>query len=203
MSKVKSLGTCGGKFVPKVQKLDDGSFIFPADGSLKQVTQLAKVYGVEPYNITPDRLQDLLSGESVEAASGITITNWSLDSIKPDLSGEEIDPIVPAKIAFEFLALHCGSEIYENPPQLASIRCQLTDGHLSKDDVLVERLDARNNRLFHGLVYEGNNPGARVQIRLFGSLAFRVEFCRLSISSTRYAYTHDLVSGSEYRWSVT
>ena len=190
----------GGKFVPNERKLDDRSLIVPADRSLQHVKNMAERDGEEPYNITPDRLQDLLSSESVDAAPGIIVTNWSLDSIKPDLNGAEMAPIVPAKIAFEFLALHCRSKIYENPLQLASIRGQLRDGKLTGNEIRVQRLEAQNSRLFHGLVFEGNSPGARVQIRLFGSLAFRVEFNRFSISGTRYGYTHDLVSGHGSKW---
>ena len=189
-----------GKFVPNEHKLDDGSLISSGDRSLYHVKNMSNRDGRGPLLATADRLKCLSSGESVEAAPGIWVTNWSLDSIKPDLSGEEIDPIVPAKMAFEFLALHCGSDIYENPPQLASIRHQLIDGKLPGDDIRVQRLEAQNNRLFHGLVFEGNSPGARVQIRLFGPLAFCVEFNRLSISGTRCGYTHDLVSGHDSTW---
>ncbi len=161
---------------------------------------MSKRAGRELFGVTPDQLRCLPSGGSVEAASGLFITNWTLDSIEPDLSGPEIDPIVPATIAFEFLALHCGIKIYENPPQFALIRRQLIDGKLSGDEIRVQRLEAQNRQLFHGLVFEGNSPGARVQIRLFGSLAFRVEFNRWSISGTRCGYTHDLVSEDDGFW---
>ena len=45
---------------------------------------------------------------------------------------------------------------------------------------------------FHGIVFEGNNPHAQVQIRLFGWLAFRVHFKRLKVHALRCAYTHFL-----------
>ena len=192
-----------GKFVAKEQCLDDGSLIVPEDRSPFHIKRIANRENSGTLRCSADHLKLWPPGNSVEVGCGLTVKNWTVDSIKPDLSGPEMDPIVPVKMAFEFLAWHCGNDIYENPFPLASIRRQLIDGHLSKDDVLVERLGARNNRLFHGLVFEGNNPGARVQIRLFGSLAFRVEFSGLSISSTGYAYTHDLVSGCECHWTVT
>ena len=189
-----------GRFVPKEQRLDDGSLIVPEDRSLCHVENIAGREGRGPLRVTPDQLRCLPSGGSVKVASGLFVTNWTLDSIRPDLSGPKIDPIVPAKIAFEFLALHCGSKVYENPPQLSSIRRQLIDGRLSGDEIRVQRLEAQNGRLFHGLIFEGNSPGARVQIRLFGSLAFRVEFSRWSISGTRCGYTHDLESGDDGDW---
>ena len=191
-----------GKFIPSERRLDDGSLIVPEDRSLHHVKRMAKRDSRETYEITGDRLKSLSSGESIEAAPDIFVTNWHLDSIKPDLGGPEIDPIVPTKIAFEWLALHSVSAIYENPPQLASVRRQLCEGKLSGDEIRVQRLKAENCRLFHGLAFEGNSPGARVQIRLFGSLAFRVEFSRLSVSGTRCGYTHDLVSGHDHRWII-
>lgn len=189
-----------GKFVPIEQKLDDGSLISSEDRSLYHVKNMSKRYDRVPLLATAEQLKCLSSGESVEAAPGILVTNWPLYSIKPDLDGLEINPILPAKIAFEFLALHCGNEIYVNPPQLASIRHQLIEGKLSEDEIRVQCLEAQNCRLFHGIAFEGNNPGAQVQIRLFGSLAFRVKFNRLSIGGTRYGYTHDLVSGHDNAW---
>ena len=191
-----------GKFIPRNRQLNDGSLIVPENQSLDHVKKMAERDGVEPCEITTERLNSLSSGESIEAATGISITNWYLDSIKPDLGGPEMDPIVPTKIAFEWLALHCGSAIYENPPQLATIRRQLCRSKLSGGEIRVQRLKAKNCGFFHGLAFEGNSRGARVQIRLFGSLAFRVEFSRLSVSGNRCGYTHDLVSGNEHRWII-
>ena len=189
-----------GRFVPKQRQLDDGSLIVPESKSLYHVKKMADRGGRGHLLVEAEQLRCLPSGGSVEAAPGIFVTNWTLDAIKPDLSGPKIDPIVPAKIAFEFLALHCGSKVYKNPPQLASIRRQLLCGKLSGDDICVQRLEAQNRQFLHGLVFEGNSPGARVQIRLFGSLAFRVEFSRFSIGGTRYGYTHDVVSGDDRCW---
>ena len=152
--------------------------------------------------VTANQLRNLPPGDSVEAAADVLVTNWAIDEIKPDLCGPEIDPVVAAKIAFEFLALLCREEIYENPAPLASIRKQLVHGALSKDDIRVQRLTATNPRLFHGIVFEGNKPGARVQIRLYGSLAFRVDFRHIAVHCMRYGYTHDLLTGYDCTWEA-
>ena len=193
----------GGEFIVREKRLDDGSLIVPEDRALDAVKTMSIRDGRRPLLLTADDLSHLSSGESREFAPGIQITKWDVDSVKPNLSEPEIDPVVPAKIAFEFLALHCGDDIYENSPQLRSIRRQLLDGNLSEGNVHVERLMAQNNRLLHGLVFEGNNPGARVQIRLFGRLAFRVQFRCLAIHCTRVSYTHDLLSGHDDLYAVS
>ena len=108
-----------------------------------------------------------------------------------------MDPVVPAKIAFEFLALHYGGSIYENRPQFESIRYQLLAGKLSEGDVHVERLEAKNTRLFHRLLFDGNNPGARFQIKLFGGLDYFVSFPCIPVRPPCYWYDHDLMSNNE------
>ena len=193
----------GGEFIVREKRLDDGSLIVPEDRALDAVKTMSIRDGRGPLLLTADDLSHLSSGESREFAPGLRITKWSVDSAIPDLSGPEIDPVVPAKIAFEFLALHCGDAIYENPPPLKAIRSQLLDGNLSEVNVHLERLVAQNHRFFHGLVFEGNNPGAQVQIRLFGRLAFRVQFCYLAIRCTRFSYTHDLLSGHDDLYPVS
>ena len=192
-----------GEFIVMEQRQDDGSLIVPDDKALDVVITKALRKGMESLIHGADDLSHLSPGESGEFAPGIWITKWAVDSVEPDLSGLEIDPVVPAKIAFEFLALHCGDDIYGNSPQINSIRRQLLAGELSESNVHVERLLAQNNRLFHGLVFEGNNPGACVQIRLFGRLAFRVQFRCLAIHCTRASYTHDLLSGDDDLFAVS
>ena len=189
-----------GKFIPKKKQLEDGSLIVPENESLEIVKTMADRDGRGPLLLTPSDLSYLPLGDSVEAAPGIWIKNWPVTSYEPDLNGPDIDRIVPTKIAFEFLALHCGNDIYENPPQLASIRRQLLTGELSEEDIRVERALVKREQLIHGLVFEGNKPGAQVQIRLFGQLAFRVQFRHLATSAPRCGYTHDLESGEDNMW---
>lgn len=186
-----------GQFVTKERKLDDGSLIAPPGRSLRHVKNMASRDNMDVFSINVDEINHLPSGHSVETAPGIEVRNWVLDGITPELSGFPTDPAMSAKVAFEFLALHCGDEIYVDSPQLAAIRQQVLASELAEEDVRVERLSASNDRMFHGLAFEGNNPGAQVQIRLFGSLVYLIQFCRLRIRGPRTAYTHDLTTDDE------
>ena len=186
-----------GAFIPWEQTLDDGSLILPPNRSLGAIKKKAERSGIEPFPGTAEALERLSSGDSVRAARGAWITKWIVDSIKPDLSGPQIDPVVPTKIAFEFLALRCGNDIYESPTQLKVIRSQILSGELLEEDIHVQRAVVGREQLIHGIVFEGNNPGAQVQVRLFGKLAFRVQFRRFSVSCPRFGYTHDLISDKE------
>ena len=186
-----------GQFIAKERKLDDGSLIAPPGRSLHHVKNMARRDNVDMFSINIEEINRLPSGHSVEAAPGIEVRNWNLDGITPELNGSPTHPAMPAKIAFEFLALHCRDAIYVDSPQLAAIRQQILTSELAEEDVRVERLSAANDRMFHGLAFEGNNPGAQVQIRLFGSLVYRIQFCRLGIRGPRWAYTHDLTNDDE------
>ena len=108
-----------------------------------------------------------------------------------------LNPLIPVKSAYEFLALHVGTAIYQDTPPLKAIRKLLRDGGTDVQQAEIERLHAPDAKPFHGLVFEGNHPYAKVQVRLFGQLAFRVHFKRLSIAGPRGMYTHDLTSNEE------
>ena len=127
----------------------------------------------------------------------IEVVKWSVTGLKLSLDGPLLNPLVPAKSAYEFLALHVGTAIFQDTPPLRAIRSALISGRLEEDDLLVERLHAPEAKPFHGLVFEGNTPYAKVQVRLFGKLAFRVHFKRLSVAGVRGMYTHDLSANHE------
>jgi hypothetical protein len=99
-------------------------------------------------------------------------------------------------MAFEFLACHLGSAIYDSAPAIEAIRESLRSGTLDQS-VEIEFLRAEREVPLHGLLFEGNRPYARVQIRLFGKLAYRVHFKNLAVGGTRFVYTHFLASHEE------
>lgn len=134
----------------------------------------------------------------VELSPNTEVVKWSITGLKLSLDGPLLNPLVPAKSAYEFLALHVGAAIYLDTPPLRAIRSALTSGCLDERDLLVERLHAPEAKPFHGLVFEGNTPYAKVQVRIFGKLAFRVHFKRLSVAGARGMYTHDLSANHEY-----
>jgi hypothetical protein len=48
------------------------------------------------------------------------------------------------------------------------------------------------------ILFEGNRPYAQVQVRLFGTLAYRVHFKQLAVGGLRFAYTHRLDTNQEF-----
>ncbi len=189
-----------GEFRVRSQSLDDGSIIQPTDDATKSIATILRKSGYQesPIENAVAALQDAPENKLVEVAPGLEVVKWRLDRVELDLSNAQMmNPLIPAKIAFEFLACHAGTAIYDQVPQLSEVRRALYTMETESDSIRVDRLSSSKYEPFHGICFEGNDPYARVQIRLFGWLAFRVNFLRLSVGGPRFVYTHRLDTSEE------
>lgn len=189
-----------GEFIVRSQKLDDGSLVQPTDRARNSISRILQKsgYGETPINLAMQAFGDAPEDTKLEIAPGLEIVKWSIQRLELDLSCAELmDPLIPAKTAYEFLACHIGSAIYDSALQLSEVRNCLMSGLLNTDVILVERLSSNKHEPFHGICFEGNGPYAKVQVRLFGWLAFRVHFRRLSIQGPKFIYTHRLDTKEE------
>lgn len=188
-----------GQFIVKATKMADGSLIQPTPDARCSIQTMLERGGADPklraealarFDAAPENTR-------VALVPGLDIVKWGVQGLEPGLEGPLMDPVVPIKTAYEFLAGHLGTAILESAPQLDGIRDILAGGTMDTSVVAVDRLHAPTARPFHGVIFEGNNPHARVQVRFFGKLAFRVHFRQLALGGPRAAYTHDLVTGEE------
>ena len=175
----------------KAHQLPDGSLVQPTDDARRSIRRMLEKRGTHPIPLDEAlRKFDLAPSDArVEIAPGLEIVKWTIQRVQPDLSCTSLNPLLPLKIAFEFLACHLGGAIYDSEPPLETIRDCLRSGVLD-DSVQIESLRATREQPLHGLLFEGNDPYARVQIRLFGNLAYRVHFKNLAVGGTRFVYTH-------------
>lgn len=151
-----------------------------------------------PIQDTLRRLDEAPENKKVEIAPGLEIAKWRIDKIQADFNKSPLmNPLVPLKVAYEFIACHLGGAICEDIPPLVDIRRAFISLNPDTGPFRVERLHAAEYKPFHGICFEGNNPHASVQIRLFGWLAFGVHFLRLAIAGPRFIYSHCLDSGIE------
>ncbi|MEK6638748.1 MAG: HNH endonuclease [Pseudomonadota bacterium] len=182
------------------KKLDDGSIITPAPEAKSHIMRLLQMDGHSPsvIEVALKAAQQAPLNRRISISPEIDVVTWSSDHVELDMSAMNImSPLVPAKIAYEFLAGHLGDQIYDKSIVLDDIRAMFLKGEICEHDVSVERLWAKNNGLFHGICFEGNSPNAKVLIRLFGTLAFRVTFKRWAIGGARFVYTHMIATGEE------
>ena len=188
------------KFRVRSGTLGDGSIVQPTDDARKSVAQILRKsgYAEGPIHKALAEFDEAPENKRVKIAPGLEVVKWAVQDIELDLSKAQLmNPLIPAKIAFEFLATHVGSAIYDDIPQLSEVRQAFMKSIPETDAIGVDRLSSNKYEPFHGICFEGNNPPATVQIRLFGWLAFRVHFCHLSVGGPRFAYTHKLDTAEE------
>ena len=190
-----------GAFRAKRQKRGDGSLILPTDEASKAIATMLKRddCGQVPIKRALETFERMPENWKTTIAPGLDVVKWRIERIELDLSqSRPIHPLLPAKIAFEFLGLCAGSAIYAQERQLSDVRQILKTGKGWDDTSLrVQRLTAGDARPFHGICNEENPEHSQIQIRLFGSLAYRVRFPRLYVEGPRYAYTQRLDTGEE------
>src|SRR5207245_7741287 len=121
---------------------------------------------------------------------------WSITKIEPVLDAPAIPPVVPVKIAYEYLAFHLGTAVLD--AKLDPIRRLLRNERVPPRVYRVERFQSLPYAPFHGIVVEENRPHAVVQLRLFGGAGFRVHFQEIAVGGARLKYTHDLEGGQEH-----
>jgi hypothetical protein len=185
-----------GELMPKTFRHTDGSLMVPTKYAPGHIERIATKggYDTEIVRAALARLSNIPEQKKVELLPGLTIINWPTDKAERDLSGNSVEELVFVKTAFEFLALMSGTAIYNDAPHLHEIRGVLK-GSSETAGFSVERLLSPNYAPFHGLCFEGNDPHARIQVRLFGRLAFRVHFHHLALDGPKIVYTHDLRTG--------
>lgn len=190
----------GGEFVVRSEKLSDDSLIQPTPIAAKSIRRMLERDNHDQASVAKALALFELAPENTRVALSETIevVKWSIESVRPVLDGPLLNLAAPLKTAYEFLALHLNTAIYENVPALAAARQALKGEPIDPTHLLVERLHALEAKPFHGLLLEGSNPYTTVQVRLLGQLAFRVHFKTLSVGGPRFVYTHELTSNEEH-----
>ena len=189
-----------GQFRIRSQKADDGSLIQPSDIARKTIKKILIKKGSE-INATQDALRifdEAPKNERIKIDEELEIIHWEIEKLDLDLSDSSVmSLLVPLKIAFEFLALHLGSSVYDDSPQIWDYRKALSGSIKEQECFRVDRFNATNFEPFHGICFEGNKPYAQVLIKLFGGLVFRVHFFQIMVEGPKFVYTHYLDSNRE------
>ena len=195
-----------GEFKVASVKLPDGSLIVPteeADGHLKRLLfkDGASANMIEK---AASKFSRASENEIVELNESTHAVKWSIEKVEPDLANaRQLSDVAVLKIAFEFLAGLIGGVILGEHPAIGSLRSVLAQSNcVESAGYKVVRAHANSSRLFHGICFEGNFPHAIIQIRLFGTIAYRVHFERIAVDHPILEYTHDLESQREWLQSA-
>ena len=197
----KSQGTIkNGRFRTRACTKADGWLTLPNEHARHSIARMLHKsdVGAPPIEEALKRFEEAPENERITIGYGIEAVKWTIERIEPDLSKcVLLSPLVPLKIAYEFLACHLGTAVYDEANQMAELRMVLRERMEKHPCFSVERLTSSEYKPFHGIVFEGNDPYARVLIRLFGWLAFRVHLRHLVVKGHQFIYTHMLDSKKE------
>lgn len=189
-----------GKIRGKIKRMPDNSLMVPEEHTHQKLSDLLRKDGLGRGAIEEalKRFDEAPEELKIEIATGTSIIKRVATDVGPDLSsGKILDPLVCLKITYEFAALLFGPPVFADNPALKKVRRTLREQDSKSNIFSVEPLMAKEYAPFHGIMFEGNDPYAKFQIRLFGRLAYRVRLPNLSFNHKPIAYTHVLVSGEE------
>jgi hypothetical protein len=190
-----------GMIEARTSRIADGSLMVPIEHASGHIERILTRDGhdTEFVRRAITNLEQAPEEQKVDLSKSVSVINWPTSNAELDLSrGVPLSNSTVIKIAFEFLALMSGTAICADTRQFNEIRRVLTSADHESDAFEIERLLAPTYAPFHGLCFEGNDPYAKLQLRLFGKLAYRVHFRRLALDAPKIRYTHDLKSGAEY-----
>ncbi len=201
------------RFQVRASQKPDDSRVLPTDDARKCLPEMLRKEGKNDAEIelAIRSLDEAPENVRVEVAPGFDIANWTVNRVDPQMDGRQLlvrlgkggeevlvgAGIVLLKIAFEYLALHIGTNIFDcvfDPVRDALLR---NDASLSPHRIEWKRGPKVDP--FHGLIVERKPSYVVVQIRFFSEVIYRVHFPQLTPGEAfqRYQYTHDLIQGTE------
>lgn len=184
-------------------KLEDGSLMSSGEQTDATLRKLMKKrgYSAEYIEDALKRLEQAPEEVEYEVAPGIPVTKRIAFDAGPDLTaGDNLNHLVPLKIAYETAALAFGSPVLADLPPLREMRRALRAGDATAPVFRVDELMSRDRKYepVHGIMWEGNKPTATFRVMLFGYLSYRVHLPNLTFDLQPFGYTHEIDTGRDY-----
>ena len=187
-----------GKIDINSTRTDDGSLIKPTKHAPSEIRNTLKRRGAGTSEIDEAlrRFADAPEDEVVPITDDLSIAKRSVSAADPVFDGPFIDDRAILKIAYEFLALHLGTAVFDSilDPVRHALRSE-------KERVVwpMEKLRTPKPRPYHKLTIPNDLKAALVEVTLFGYLVRRVNFVgfRLPPSALRCSYLIRLDTGDE------
>ena len=147
-----------GEYKIKSKKLDDGSLIQPITDARNSIKKMLERSGHDKDAVLRAMhiFDNAPENERVELLPGLEIVNWPISKLELDLNSAQLmNPLIPAKTAYEFIACHLSGSIYEEVRQLNEIRDQFMKCELNPDVIQVERLTSNKYRTISWYIFRG------------------------------------------------
>jgi hypothetical protein len=179
-------------------KQKDGSFILPTKNVSSYLKSLLQT------DIPEKDLEDIVYGtpnnQIKEISNGFKIVRWDANYYNPDFSKNKlVDTNVPLLMAFEYLSLIIGGNIYFDVFNEAR---RIIGGEIKDSKLIeVEQLVSKNPQPFHRIYPEYLEKEIIIHIWLFEYVVYKVIFKNVSlknIEGNEIPYLEDLVNKKSY-----
>ncbi len=180
-----------GRHEVKFEKREDGSLIVDPDIGKSNISKILEKDGCSPQDIQ-QYIQDIDSmpeNKTVNLTKRSGVTKHSIDSIVPDLGSDFIDDKLVALIAYEFLALICGKNIYNH--SLGFLRDFINEG-ICTERINIQQFQADNYDTFHSICSEVRDNETNIKISFFRWLVYVVNIKNFSYSGPDIVFREDL-----------
>ena len=95
------------------KKLPNGSLVQPTNEARSTIEKILEKEGYDqlPMQDALRKIDEAPENKKVEVAPGLEIVKWRIDKIQPDFNKSPLmNPLVPLKVAYEFIACHLGKD---------------------------------------------------------------------------------------------
>lgn len=142
------------------------------------------------------RFAELPNEAPMELTGGRRIVKKLMPPLLPDLSAAAHNDRLPALVAYEFLALLIGDQVYK--PSLDPIRSFVVGGTRPEDIEIKYHQAGKTYGPIHAILIQPVQPALSIQVRFFRWLTFEITIGALQYSGPDSIYFEELVSGESF-----
>ena len=180
-----------GKLEVLNEQKPDGSLILDTTKGIKEIERQLMKQGLSDKEIMKhlENFKNLQDNKMMRLPNGSSVIKWSIKKIFPDLKGPLLDDRVIVLMAYEYLSLLIGDNIFKD--YFNSIRNLIKNG---EDSVVIEIEHLRGHEYYtnHRIFPEFRDDEIIINIWLFGWLVNRVHFKNIAFSCKDFVYIEDL-----------
>ncbi len=180
-----------GRFETEPHKREDGSLILDTKKGEKNMRQQLAKEGLTSNEIerSIQQLREAPENTQIRLSSERVAIKWGVESFFPTLEKPEMDPRLVALVAYNYLCLLLGKDIFND--WFDFLRRFILSG-VQNDRLTIETFSSRKYTCFHRLYPEFSHSGTKISLELFGWLVYIIQIKDLIIRAPNAVYIEDL-----------
>lgn len=176
----------------KATKMKDESIIYDSEDALYHLKNIMKKNNVPEKKIERKLklVNNLDNNEALNLTQNLSVVKKPLKKVSPDLRGDIIDKRLIVLIAYEYMGLLVGTEVYRN--FFDKIRKYILGQKIATEEFEVEYLRYKEYKPFHKMYSGIQEDHIKIYILLFGKLLYKVKFYEITAGTNEFVYVEDL-----------